>query len=168
MQKQSVTGLISWQQVPIVWMLVAIPLSAVVVSMIMLWFAIESYDGLVVDDYHKQGKQINRTLARDTVAANHGIGAELELMPRSGILTVRLSLRKSLPLADTLLLRFVHRTRAGEDILVYLHKTGNLKYSAPLPTLSPSNWRVQLESSDWRISGLAPVPGRNLFRLSAQ
>jgi hypothetical protein len=149
-------------------MLVAIPLSSVVVGMIMLWFAIDSYDGLVVDDYHQQSKQINRILARDTVAANHGIGAELELIPQSGILTVRLSLRKSIPLADTLLLRFVHRARAGEDILVYLQKTGNLKYSAPLPTLSPSNWRVQLETSDWRISGLAPVPGRNLFRLSAQ
>jgi hypothetical protein len=168
MQKQSVTGLVSWQQVPMVWMLVAIPLSSVVVGMIMLWFAIESYDGLVVDDYHQHSKQINRTLARDTVAANHGIGADLELMPQSGILTVRLSLRKSLPLPDTLLLRFIHRTRAGEDILVTLQKTGNLKYSAPLPALASSNWRVQLESNDWRINGLAPVPGKNLFRLSAQ
>ena len=168
MQNNSDPALIPWQQVPIVWMLVAIPLSSVVVGMIMLWFAIESYDGLVVDDYHQQSKQINRTLARDTVAANHGIRADLELKPQSGILTVRLTLRESLPLADTLLLRFVHRTRAGEDILVYLHKTGNLKYSAPLPALAPSNWRVQLESSDWRISGLAPVPGRNLFRLSSQ
>ena len=168
MQNNSDPGLSSWRQIPMVWMLVAIPLSAVVVGMIMLWFAIESYDGLVVEDYHQQSKRINRTLARDTVAANHGIGADLELIPQSGILTVRLSLREPLPLANTLLLSFIHRARAGEDILVYLQKTGNLKYSAPLPTLAPSNWRVQLESSDWRISGLAPVPGRNLFRLGTQ
>ena len=168
MQNNSDPGLSSWRQVPMIWMVIAIPLSSVVVGMIMLWFAIESYDGLVVDDYHYQSKLINRTLARDTVAANHGIGAELELMPQSGILTVRLWFRESLPLADTILLRFVHRTRAGEDILVHLQRSGNLNYSAPLPALAPRNWRVQLESSNWRISGLAPVPGRNLFRLSAQ
>lgn len=168
MQKQSVTGLVSWQQVPIVWMLVAIPLSSVVVGMIMLWFAINSYDGLVVDDYHHHSKQINRTLARDTVAANHGIGAELELKPQSGILTVRLSLRESLPLADSLSLRFVHRTRAGEDILVNLQRSGKLNYTAPLPALAPSNWKVQLGSSEWRISGLAPIPGNNLIKLRAQ
>jgi hypothetical protein len=139
-----------------------------VVGMIMLWFAIDSYDGLVVDDYHKQSKQINRSLARDSVAANHGIGAELELMPQSGILTVRLSLQESLPLPDTLSLRFVHRTRAGEDILLNLQKSGKLKYTAPLPALTPSNWRVQLETSEWRISGLAPIPGNNLIKLSAQ
>lgn len=168
MQNKSDPGITSWQHIPVIWMLVAIPLSSVLVGMVMLWFAIDSYDGLVVDDYHQQSKQINRSLARDTVAANHGIGAELKLIPQSGILTVRLSLRESLPLSDTLSLKFIHRTRAGKDILVNLQKSGNLEYIAPLPALAPSNWRVQLETSEWRISGLAPVPGSELIRLSAQ
>ena len=46
-----------WQREPMVWMLIAIPASSVLVGMVMLWLAIASYDGLVVDDYHQQGKK---------------------------------------------------------------------------------------------------------------
>jgi len=32
--------------------------------------------------------------------------------------------------------------------------------TAPLPALTPSNWRVQLETSEWRISGLGTYTGK--------
>ncbi len=122
----------------------------------------------MVDDYHQQGKEINRTLARNTFAVTHGINAELKLLPQSGILTVRMSFQKPLALADTLSLRFVHRTRAGKDIEVRLQKSGELEYIAPLPQLAPSNWIVLIETSEWRISGLLPIPGSELVNLGAQ
>ena len=158
----------SWQRNPIVWMIIAIPLSSVLVGMVMLWFAITSYDGLVVDDYSQHGKEINLTLARDSLAVSHGIQARLELLPQSGILKLRLSLTKELPIADTLPLSFIHRTRAGEDISITLQKSANGEYIAPLPVLKPANWIVQLETSEWRITGQAPVPGSNIINLGAQ
>jgi len=158
----------SWRRVPIVWMLIAIPLSSVLVGFVMLWFAITSYDGLVVDDYSQHGKEINLTLARDTLAVSHGIQARLELLPQSGILKLRLSLGKELPLADSLPLSFIHRTRAGEDIAITLHKTVSGDYIAPLPMLKPGNWIVQLETSKWRITGQAPMPGSKTINLGAQ
>ena len=167
-QNRSESGPDSWRRNPIVWMIIAIPLSSVLVGFVMLWFAITSYDGLVVDDYSQHGKEINLTLARDSFAVSHGIQARLELLPQSGILRLQLSLTKQLPLADTLPLNFIHRTRAGEDISITLQKTANGDYIAPLPVLKPANWIVQLETSEWRITGQAPVPGSKIINLGAQ
>ncbi len=167
-QNKSEPGPDSWRRNPIVWMIIAIPLSSVLVGFVMLWFAITSYDGLVVDDYSQHGKEINLTLARNTLALNHGIQARLELLPQSGILKLRLSMTKELPLADTLPLSFIHRTRAGEDISLTLQKSANGEYIAPLPMLKPGNWIVQLETSEWRITGQAPVPGSKIINLGAQ
>lgn len=168
MQNESEPDQNSWHQVSMVWMLIAIPLSSVLVGFVMLWFAISSYDGLVVDDYHQQGKEINRTLARNTVALAHGIGAELELLPQLGILKLRLTMAKELPLADTLPLRFIHRTQSGEDISITLKKSASGEYIGPLPRLKPSNWIIQLETSEWRITGQMPVPGSNIINMEAQ
>ena len=168
MIKKPETNSNSWQRVPIVWMVIAIPLSSVLVGMVMLWLAISSYDGLVVDDYDQHGKEINRTLARNKAALEYGISAELELLPLSGILKLRLSSTKGLAQANTLPLRFVHRTQAGEDISITLQKSANGEYIAPLPMLKASNWIVQLETSEWRITGQVPMPGSKIVNLAAQ
>ena len=67
----------SWKQEPLVWLLIGIPLSAVIMGMILLTLAIQSYSGLVVDDYYKKGKQINRVIARDKFAYELGLAADL-------------------------------------------------------------------------------------------
>ena len=69
----------NWKREPLVWMLIAIPLAAVIMGVVMLTLAIQSYSGLVVDDYYKKGKQINRVLARDRFAYELGLAAGFEL-----------------------------------------------------------------------------------------
>ena len=101
------------------------------------------------------------------MAVEHGISAELELLPRLGILNLRLSMLKELPRTDTLPLSFIHRTLPGEDISITLNKNSNGEYVGRLPELKPSNWIVHLETSGWRITGQAPIPGHNLIRLAA-
>ena len=51
---QSTAG--SWKREPLVWMLIAIPFSAVVMGVVMITLAIQSSSGLVVDDYYKKGQ----------------------------------------------------------------------------------------------------------------
>jgi hypothetical protein len=34
--------------------------------------------------------------------------------------------------------------------------------------LKPANWIVQLETSEWRITGQAPMPGSKIINLGAQ
>ena len=58
----------NWKREPMVWMLIAIPLAAVIMGVVMITLASQTFSGLVVDDYYKKGKQINRVLARDRLA----------------------------------------------------------------------------------------------------
>ena len=162
------TALPSWRQVPIVWMIIAIPLSSVLVGFIMLWLAISSNDGLVFDDYHQQGKEINRVLQRDAMASSLGLAAKIELLAESHRLELTLSHRETINLPDILLLRFLHPTRAGEDVHLRLRRSGTSEYLGDFPRLSAANWIVQLETSEWRINGFARMPGSNLINLEAQ
>src|SRR6185369_11923875 len=57
-----------WYREPWPWLLMAGPAIVVVAGFVTLAMAINSSDGLVADDYYKQGKAINMTLHRDTRA----------------------------------------------------------------------------------------------------
>ena len=162
------TTLPSWYQIPVAWMIIAIPLSSVLVGFVMLWVAISSNDGLVFDDYHQQGKRINRVLERDAMASSLGIGAILELLPDSNGLKLSLSSQEKINFPDKLLIRFLHPTRAGEDIHLISKRTGPGEYRSEFPRPGSGKWIVQLETNEWRINGIARIPGSNLFRLEAQ
>jgi len=64
------------------------PAIVVVAGFITLGLAIQSSDGLVADDYYKQGKAINMTLTRDARARELGYRAQLD-MTTQGQVTLR-------------------------------------------------------------------------------
>ena len=66
-----------WYRHPMVWMVIAIPASAVIVGSILLTLSITTFDGLVEDDYYKKGKEINQVLERDEFALEKEISAEV-------------------------------------------------------------------------------------------
>jgi len=59
------------------WFLIAGPGIVIVASFVTLGLAIKSDDGLVADDYYKQGLTINRTLAQSDLAGSLGLVAKL-------------------------------------------------------------------------------------------
>jgi hypothetical protein len=71
-------------------MVIAIPASSVIMGVVMLVLAITTYDGLVTDDYYKQGLQINRLLERDAAAERHGLSSEVLVGASGGVIEVQL------------------------------------------------------------------------------
>lgn len=140
-----------WYREPWPWLLMLAPLAAVVMGVVMVVLAVRSNDGLVVDDYYKQGLAINQTLARERRAAALAVAAGLELA--DGRITVTLEGRG--PVAEALLLTLVHPTRSGEDRRVVLVPRGERTYSGALESPAPGRWHVVLEDADrtWRVSG---------------
>ena len=53
------------------------PAVVIVAGVITLWLAVRSSDGLVTDDYYKQGLAVNQVLERDHRAAALGLRADL-------------------------------------------------------------------------------------------
>ena len=148
-----------WYRLPLVWMLIAIPASAVIGGMITLRLAIQSDDGLVVDDYYKHGKEINRVLQRDEVAAAHALRAEVALDFAQHALMIRLTSGAGYTPPEQLDLQFLHATRAGYDARVPLVSQGNGRYLGALPSLPEGRWHLLLEAEDWRLLGELRVPG---------
>jgi hypothetical protein len=122
------------------------PAAVIVAGAATIWIAFASADGLVAEDYYKQGLGINRRLAREEEARRLGISAELTR--EAGTIAVRL--HGAAP--EAVFVHLAHATRAGHDVRLRLAKTGNV-YAAELPPLPPGRWRVAIEDprSTWRI-----------------
>lgn len=150
-----------WHRVPFVWLVITLPLTAVVAGFTMLWLAIATDDGLVADDYYKRGKEINRVLARDRAAVGLGLKATLTMDAGSHRLTLQLDLRDDTKPPELVELHFLHTTRAGLDKILILPRKSGALYEAPLPELSPGRWHLQLSAQNWRLTGSLRMPAES-------
>ncbi|MCP4235044.1 MAG: FixH family protein [Aestuariibacter sp.] len=157
----------SWKKQPYVWMLISIPLSAVIVGIIMLALAIESDTGLVVDDYYKKGKQINRVLERDAAASAMGLSSHISFDIDEGRVLVKLMANSTLITNQQIKLGLFHSTRPGIDQVLTLQLAGKQTYTASVDKLDQGRWHVQLETQTWRLTGSLHVPGGKTLELSA-
>lgn len=144
------------------WFLIAGPGIVIVASFVTLWLAIKSDDGLVADDYYKQGIAINRTLAQSEEARALGLAAHLRW--QDGRIELRLATRPGVELPARLRLTLAHPTRAGLDHVVNLTGRDGL-YGGAVANLTQGHWQIILEdeAAHWRLSGLAPLkPGAEI------
>ena len=134
------------------WFLISLPASAVVAGFITLWLGIQSDDGIVVDDYYKQGLGINRTLARDETAARLQLAADMRLAGGKVELTLSGQLA-SYP--ERITLRIAHPTRAGMDQTALLTYIGNGRYTGHAQLPAPGRWALVLEDPGkiWLLHG---------------
>lgn len=148
---------VPWYRQPFVWLLILFPSLAVVGGIITIFLAVSSDDGLVVDDYYKHGKEINRTLERDNAAALYGIEAGIRLDPKTGALTVQLN--EVVPeQGQTLVLRLLHPTVANRDVELTLEPLGQHLWTAQLEEVPQGPRYVHLETDKWRLTATASLP----------
>lgn len=146
-----------WYREPWVWLLISLPMTAVIAGMVTIYLAVSTSDGLVVDDYYKRGKAINVDLARDAAAARHELRADIDLDMRNN--HVQLLLQGNIePLPETLTLSLLHPTQAGYDQLLSLQHAGDGVYSGAIDDVGRGNWYLQLETVEWRLSGSMQMP----------
>lgn len=145
-----------WFQEPLVWLVVSLPLSAVLAGFWTLWLAVRSADGLVVDDYYRQGLAINRELARDERSLALGLNAEISLSPTR--LDLRLRAHDPATLPEHLQVQLIHPTRQGLDRKLLLNATAPGIYGSALSALAPGDWHVVIEHADWRLAARITVP----------
>jgi hypothetical protein len=148
-------------------MLIAIPMSAVVMGITMITLAVKSDDGLVIDDYYKHGKEINRQFARDRAAVARGLEGVLAIDPAQRRVTVDVSAHDLERLPRALRLQLLHPTRAGLDQDLLLIQTRPGQYQALLAAdPPPGHWRIQISGEDWRIVGRIQLPAGDSARVA--
>ena len=142
-----------WYREPWPWILMSGPALVVVAGMVTLSLAVSGHDGLVVDDYYKEGKEVNRSLKRDDVARALALSATISIDERHDRVTVALrSAKAEVVVAAAARLMLIHATSVGLDQVVTLRADGEALVGDLLP-LAPGKWNLLLEdqSRQWRL-----------------
>lgn len=142
-----------WYREPWPWLLAIMPVATVIAGAVTLGLAIDSYDGLIAQDYYKQGLAINRELKRSESALLLGLSAEMHVDGERGEVLVRLSDSDLRP--RELLLQLAHPTRAGQDRVVRMKAVGPGRYAGSVRLPDQARWNVVLEDAErrWRLAG---------------
>jgi len=135
-----------WYKEPWPWMVMAPPAAAVLAGIATICIAVAGADGLVAEDYYKQGLALNKVIAREERARELGITARIRMSEGR----IRVRLEGAAPPA--LFVHLAHRTRAGFDQRLRLPRLGDA-YEAEVAPLAPGGWRVWIEDpqGSWRI-----------------
>lgn len=158
----------AWYKEPWPWILMAGPGVVILAGIATTWLAVVSNDGLVTDDYYKQGMTVNQRLHRDQEAASMGLHADVM---RSGAgLRLLIGAAGDAVLPDVLLLKFAHPTQSGQDQLVKMTAEGQGFYGGKLAGELQGRWIVSLEdpSGKWRLQGEWQAETAEALRLVAR
>ena len=136
------------------WFIFSLPAIVVVAGLTTVWIAMNNADDLVADEYYKKGLAVNREIAKQTIARQLGVLAQLEA--EQGLMRVKLQ-GKSRPAA--LLLLLSHPFDADQDASLRLPQVNSGIYEAAWKVDAKQRWLWHLEplavSSEehWRIDG---------------
>ena len=155
-----------WYKYPLVWMMITIPFTAVIMGVVMIWLAVDTDDGLVADDYYKQGLEINRVIVRDKKAAELGLSAVIEFDNKDKVISLRFSKGELPSYPETLQLRFQHATRANSDVAVIMNHGIDNQYIGNInEALTEGIWYFEIANEDWKINARSRVQQQNVIEL---
>lgn len=140
------------------WFLIALPATSVVAGLTTLGIAIRNQDSLVRDDWYKDGKAINQSLARDALATRQGISAELQIDAMTGEVTARVSGSGEFNVPSSLTLTLSHPTLADQDQTVTLSRQGDGPYRGVLKHGLQGRHYIELGTSEWRLRSTRDFP----------
>lgn len=150
------------------WLIMLGPFLVVLAGGYTMWLAYTSQNALVVGDYYRQGKAINRDLTRDRAAVRLGLQFALRYDAASGRLLGNIS-GAGKAVRGPMTLKLIHSTRPEKDIVLPVIADADGNVSASLPMLDMARWQVMLEDQDrsWRVGGVWPWPQQPAVTLSA-
>ena len=163
----TVTDAKPWYREPWPWILMAGPAIVVVAGFVTAWLAVTSNDGLVEDDYYKQGLAVSQRMAKDSEASGLGLSAEVVLGGEGRQVRLFLTAGEGVTLPDTLLFKATHPTRAGGDQSIALQRDGAGFYGGVVATALHGRWHVSVEdpAHKWRLNGEWNVDKQPALRL---
>lgn len=149
-----------------VWLIIALPIAAVVASLLTMVIASRNADTLVKGDYQKEGLTLHQHTERDLRARQLGLSARLQ--QGDGELRLQLSGHPE-PTPESLVLLLSHPTQATKDVAINLRHADGKVYIGKASSSQETNWLVQLEPVDqsWRLSGRWDAASGSTLELAA-
>jgi len=158
-----------WYTNPWVWFVLFVPFTAVLFGAVMIISANYQPDDLVVDDYYKEGKGINRRIQQDVRAVQIGATASVLAMTPQGVLF------EIVGGGDHLTLDMFHVTSKEKDLQIKLVRQSETQYTASSPVLadrlnSTGIWYLEIrdEETGWRLRQRISTPVEQLVMEPSQ
>jgi uncharacterized protein len=150
------------------WLLMLGPAVVVVAGFYTSFLAMNTDDGLVADDYYKQGLGINRVLEREERARALALVAlvSIDAEGRARV-TIRSPSTEIAAAPPALRLTLVHPTRSGRDRSIELWRDAEGSYAGQIDDLAVGRWRVGVETAQWRIPSIEVNGAIQSVRLDA-
>jgi hypothetical protein len=140
-------------------LVVGLPVLTIFACAITVTIAVKGRDGVVAEDYYRQGLAINRSIRRDEVAFERGISAVLSIDTERQRIQVQLSQANGEPLPSitaqeqqALRLELINAVHPERDQRLTLLPEGHGRWFAQASGLAAGPWDVVLEATDWRLS----------------
>lgn len=156
-----------WFRQPWLWFLILFPAASITYCVVAITLAINTQTSMVVDDYSKQGRGINQSLARETRAAELGLEARLQQNNRN--LEVTLDSKGDDGMhPDYLVLQLFHPTIGERDRTIQLSSVAPGVYRGQIAGNMDGRWYLDLTgpSSEWRIKGEGNFPAESAIVMS--
>jgi len=157
-----------WWKERMVWLIIILPVSAVVASVATFFIAAHDADDMVKTEYVKSGMAVDAPRDALEKAAQMGISATLAY--RDGTLVMHVD--KLDRLSESLHLTLVHPTQAKLDQEIPLSAVAQGKYQAHIELTGQGKRHLILEPPDhaWRLEGewLAPFNEETNLHAAAQ
>jgi hypothetical protein len=160
----SIQAVKPWYREPWPWLLMTGPFIVVIAAIYTAYLAVSSSDGLVADDYYKQGLAANKTIASSEFAQKHGLKISLRIIPDG--FSMKLSGDRDFVAPNSLVVTLSHPTRAGMDQTAVFQRTGD-DYVGKLRLPASGHWLVLIEDEPktWRLLGnvILPTSGETII-----
>lgn len=150
----------AWYKNPWVWLIIGLPMSAVVAGIATVIITAQNQPEMVVDDYYKKGKAINMELSLYENADKLGIHFQLKVDGE------RLALTSGTTL-PAVKLKFLHPTLGKRDFNVVATPNAKGELTALLPEAIEGKWEIVVSAMDdsWRRRAIVALPSEQWLQL---
>ncbi len=137
------------------WVLIGLPTSVVIASVVTYFLAINGMDSVISKDYYKEGLAVNADLERDKKAADLGLSADIAIDGQN--VTMKLSASDAATVhslaGQPILLEIENLSFQDKDLSASLVPKGDGIWQGKIPAnMSQATWLARLIGPDWRIS----------------
>jgi uncharacterized protein len=134
-----------WYREPWPWLLAAGPFIVVVASLTSAWIAVKTDDGVVAQDYYKQGLLINQRLKNAVPDRQRSLGAIITVGTGGDVRARVVGLASSPP---SIRLKLVRALAGSAPQIVTLDRAADGDYVGVLQQGTPGRWIVTLETDE--------------------
>ena len=137
------------------WVLIGLPTSVVIASVVTYFLAINGMDSVISKDYYKEGLAVTADLERDKKAADLGLSADIAIDGQN--VTMKLSASDAATVhslaGQPILLEIENLSFQDKDLSASLVPKGDGIWQGKIPAnMSQATWLARLIGPDWRIS----------------